>query len=29
MLQWGHDWVVDRGVDQFRRAALKERDGQL
>jgi hypothetical protein len=29
MLQWGHDWVVDRGVEQFRRVALAARDGQL
>jgi hypothetical protein len=29
MLQWGHDWIVDRGVEQFRRAALDAVDGQL
>jgi hypothetical protein len=22
MLQWGHEWVVNNGVEQFRRAAI-------
>jgi uncharacterized protein YndB with AHSA1/START domain len=25
VMEWGHDWVVDTGLRQFRRAALDER----
>ena len=28
VLQWGHDWVVTNGVEQFRRAVHAERRGQ-